>query len=25
LPLPYNEVLKMSKLVQNEGWEAWGN
>lgn len=25
LPLPYTEVLKMNKLVQNEGWEAWGN
>ncbi len=25
LPIPYTEMLKMSKLVQNEGWEAWGN
>lgn len=25
LPIPYNEMLKMSNLVQNEGWEAWGN
>jgi len=25
LPIPYNEMLKMNKLVQNEGWEAWGN
>lgn len=25
LPIPYTEVLKMSNLVQNEGWEAWGN
>lgn len=25
LPVPYTEVLKMDKLVQNEGWEAWGN
>ena len=23
LPIPYNEILKMSKLEQNEGWEAW--
>jgi hypothetical protein len=23
LPIPYNEVLRMSKLVQNEGWETW--
>jgi hypothetical protein len=23
LPIPYNEMLRMSKLVQNEGWEAW--
>jgi len=25
LPIPYKEMLKMNKLVQNEGWEAWGN
>ena len=23
LPIPYNEILRMSKLEQNEGWEAW--
>ena len=23
LPLPYDEVLRMSNLVQNEGWDAW--
>lgn len=23
LPIPYSEMLRMSKLVQNEGWEAW--
>jgi len=23
LPIPYNEMLRMSKLVQNEGWDAW--
>jgi hypothetical protein len=23
LPIPYAEMLRMSKLVQNEGWEAW--
>jgi hypothetical protein len=23
MPIPYNEVLRMSSLVQNEGWEAW--
>jgi hypothetical protein len=23
LPIPYNEMLRMGKLVQNEGWEAW--
>jgi hypothetical protein len=23
LPIPYQEMLRMSKLVQNEGWEAW--
>jgi starch-binding outer membrane protein, SusD/RagB family len=22
-PLPYNEILRMSKLVQNEGWPSW--
>ncbi len=25
LPVPYNEMLRMDKLVQNEGWEAWEN
>ena len=25
LPIPYNEMLKMSNLIQNEGWDAWGN
>jgi len=25
LPIPYNEMLKMSNLVQNEGWDAWSN
>jgi hypothetical protein len=25
LPIPYAEMLKMSKLIQNEGWDAWGN
>lgn len=25
LPIPYTEVLIMSNLVQNEGWEAWEN
>ncbi len=23
LPIPYSEILKMSNLVQNEGWENW--
>jgi len=23
LPIPYNEVLRMSNLVQNEGWDGW--
>lgn len=23
LPIPYDEVLRMSSLVQNEGWDAW--
>ncbi len=23
LPIPYAEMLNMSKLVQNEGWNAW--
>ena len=23
LPIPYNEILRMSKLEQNEGWESW--
>ncbi|MDR6809019.1 hypothetical protein J2Y45_006233 [Dyadobacter sp. BE34] len=23
LPIPYDEVLRMSNLVQNDGWEAW--
>ncbi|WP_044198116.1 RagB/SusD family nutrient uptake outer membrane protein [Dyadobacter tibetensis] len=23
LPIPYEEMLRMSNLVQNEGWEAW--
>lgn len=23
LPIPYSEILKMSNLVQNEGWESW--
>lgn len=23
LPLPYSEILKMSNLEQNEGWENW--
>ncbi len=22
-PIPYNEILRMSKLVQNEGWPSW--
>lgn len=23
LPIPYQEILRMSNLVQNEGWESW--
>ncbi|MDP4290550.1 MAG: RagB/SusD family nutrient uptake outer membrane protein [Bacteroidota bacterium] len=23
LPIPYDEMLRMSKLVQNEGWDSW--
>jgi hypothetical protein len=23
LPVPYDEILRMNTLVQNEGWEAW--
>jgi len=23
LPIPYQEMLRMSNLVQNEGWETW--
>jgi len=23
LPIPYNEMLRMNKLVQNEGWDGW--
>ena len=23
LPIPYSEILRMSNLVQNEGWESW--
>jgi hypothetical protein len=23
LPLPYSEVLRMTNLVQNEGWDGW--
>ena len=23
LPIPYNEILMMSNLVQNEGWDGW--
>jgi len=23
LPLPYDEILRMNKLVQNEGWDQW--
>lgn len=22
-PIPYNEIMRMSKLVQNEGWQSW--
>jgi starch-binding outer membrane protein, SusD/RagB family len=23
LPIPYNEILRVNNLVQNEGWETW--
>jgi hypothetical protein len=23
LPIPYVEILRMSKLEQNEGWDGW--
>ncbi len=23
LPIPYSEILRMSNLVQNEGWDGW--
>jgi len=23
LPIPYSEILRMSNLVQNEGWQGW--
>ncbi len=23
LPIPYSEILKMSNLIQNEGWDSW--
>lgn len=23
LPIPYTEIMKMSNLVQNEGWDGW--
>jgi hypothetical protein len=23
LPIPYQEILRMNKLVQNEGWDEW--
>lgn len=23
LPIPYNEMLRMENMVQNEGWDAW--
>ncbi len=23
LPIPYSEIMKMSNLVQNEGWDGW--
>ncbi len=23
LPIPYSEMLRMSKLIQNEGWDNW--
>jgi len=22
-PISYNEILKMDKLIQNEGWDGW--
>jgi hypothetical protein len=22
-PIPYNEILRMNKLVQNDGWPSW--
>jgi hypothetical protein len=22
-PIPYNEMMRMSKLIQNEGWPSW--
>ncbi len=23
LPIPYNEILRMNALIQNEGWDGW--
>jgi len=23
LPIPYQEMLRMNNMVQNEGWDAW--
>lgn len=23
LPIPYSEMLRMTKLIQNEGWDGW--
>jgi len=23
LPIPYNEMLRMDNMIQNEGWNAW--
>lgn len=23
MPLPYDDILRMNKLVQNEGWDKW--
>jgi hypothetical protein len=23
LPIPYTEMLRMSNLIQNEGWDGW--
>ena len=23
MPIPYDEILRMNKLVQNEGWDSW--